>query len=118
MYDENLKPNDNYRKIFKAQLIKDYAMAHCINKLVDANTDDRFLVLAGKGHLQHNCGVPERVYAAHPSLKDDSSLIVAYCNEYEVDILKDHKDLLEGIEETFGKEGSDPAEFLYVYDEP
>lgn len=34
MYDSNLKPNDNYRKIFKAQLIKDYAMAHCVNKLL------------------------------------------------------------------------------------
>lgn len=44
-------------------------------------------------------------------------MVVAYCNEYEVDILTDHKDLLEGIEETFGKAGSNPADFLYVYDE-
>ena len=34
MHDSNLKPNDNYKKIFKAQLIKDYAMAHCLNKLL------------------------------------------------------------------------------------
>lgn len=117
MYDENLKPGDNYRKIFKAQLIKDYAMAYCINKLVKTHADDRFLVIAGKGHLQHFCGVPERVYQEHPDLKDDSSLVVAYCNEYEVDICADHKDLLEGIEDTFGKAGSNPADFLYVYDD-
>lgn len=44
--------------------------------------------------------------------------MVSYCNEFEVDILADHKDLLEGIEDTFGKAGTYPADYLYVYDEP
>lgn len=34
MYDENLKPADQFRKLFKAQLIKDVAMAHKVNTLL------------------------------------------------------------------------------------
>jgi hypothetical protein len=36
MHDENLQPNENFRKIFKAQLIKDVAMAHFTNKLISS----------------------------------------------------------------------------------
>ena len=35
MHDESLKPNDQFKKIFKAQLIKDVAMAHKVNKLLE-----------------------------------------------------------------------------------
>ena len=35
MHNKNLKPNDQFRgKFFKAQLIKDYAMAHYVNQLL------------------------------------------------------------------------------------
>jgi len=119
MWDEDLKPNDNYRKIFKAQLIKDEAMAHKVNTLLKDNANDKFLVIAGKGHLQHNCGVPERVYRANPAIQDQASLVISYHNEYECDITKeaDHKELMEGIEETFGKAGTHPADILFVYDD-
>jgi len=40
MFDDSQKPNDMYRKIFKAQLIKDYAMAHCVNKLLEKDTEE------------------------------------------------------------------------------
>jgi len=33
MYDGS-QPGDQFRKIFKAQLIKDAAMAHCVAKLI------------------------------------------------------------------------------------
>jgi len=119
MWDEKLKPNDNYRKIFKAQLIKDHAMAHKVSNLIKNNAQDKFLVIAGKGHVQHNLGVPERVYEVHPAIREEASLVVAYHNEYDCDITKeaDHKELIEGIEETFGKPGTHPADILFVYDD-
>ena len=40
MHDPNLKPNDNYRKIFKAQLIKDIAMSHKVCQLFEKDSDD------------------------------------------------------------------------------
>lgn len=50
-HDETLKPNEAYRKIFKAQLIKDYSMAYTINKLMSQDSDNqKYLVVAGKGH--------------------------------------------------------------------
>jgi hypothetical protein len=38
MFDENIKPNDQYRRIFKAQLLKDYAMAYQINKMLKTDS--------------------------------------------------------------------------------
>ena len=62
MYDKNMPPTDGYQKLFKAQLIKDYAMAHKINKLIHTvSSDSKIMVIAGKGHTMHYCGVPERV---------------------------------------------------------
>ena len=34
MHDSAIPPNDNFKKIFKAQLIKDFSMAHFVNKLI------------------------------------------------------------------------------------
>ena len=34
MYDSNLKPSDQFRHMFKSQLLKDIAMAHKVNKVV------------------------------------------------------------------------------------
>ena len=54
MHDDSVKPTDQFRgKFFKAQLIKDFAMAHKVCNLLSTNPDDKFLVIAGKGHLMH-----------------------------------------------------------------
>jgi len=46
-------------------------MAHKVNKLLKNDTEDqKYLVIAGKGHMQNFCGVPERVYEAFPHLKE------------------------------------------------
>lgn len=43
-------------------MLKDVAMAHKVNKLVSTvSGDSKILVIAGKGHTMHYCGVPERV---------------------------------------------------------
>ena len=58
---------DQYRRIFQAQLLKDYAMAYKINKMIKADTEEqKYLIIAGFGHLKHFCGVPERVLEKNP----------------------------------------------------
>ena len=58
--DDCPPPDDARRKIFQAQLIKDWAMAYRLKKIVDScPPQDIFLVLAGKAHLTHYHGVPE-----------------------------------------------------------
>jgi SAM-dependent methyltransferase/uncharacterized iron-regulated protein len=70
-------PSDTFRGIFQAQLLKDVAMAHKINSLIEEHPDDRFLVVAGNGHVSHYQGVPERVLTRHPDLIPQSCLIVS-----------------------------------------
>jgi hypothetical protein len=45
-------------------------------------------VLAGKGHMQYFCGVPERIFEANPHLKDESMLIVTEPCEGIIDLNK------------------------------
>lgn len=71
-------PSDQFRGIYQAQLLKDVAMAHKINCLVEENPDDRFLVLAGNGHVSHYQGVPERVLAKHVHMIPQSCLILSH----------------------------------------
>jgi len=118
MHDENLKPNDNYKKIFKAQLIKDYAMAHYVCKLLKKDTEEqKYLVIAGNGHQQHYCGIPERVLRFYPELKPLSALIIAHESDYEIDLGQNEEHVLNGVKAAYGSEGSNPADYLYVYEE-
>ena len=91
-YDESQKPNEKYRRLFKAQLIKDKSMAHKVNQLLLKHPEDRYLVIAGFGHLLHYQGVPERVFESNPQLRKDSYLMVANpFNEYVEAREKDEK---------------------------
>jgi dihydroxyacid dehydratase/phosphogluconate dehydratase len=74
-------------------------------------------VIAGKGHVQHFCGVPERVFKEHPSLEEDALLVVSHPCSANLDLKKSDEQILEGVTETFGKEGSNPADYIYIYDE-
>jgi len=122
MHDDSVKPQDNFRgNFFKAQLIKDYAMAHCINKLLKNESSEqkqhKYLVLAGKGHLQHFCGVPERVLQENPGVRAETALIVAHESDYEIDLDKNDEQVISGIKKIYGPEGSNPADYLYIYEE-
>lgn len=87
MHDPDQQPNPAYKNIFKAQLMKDYSMAHYICKLLKNDTEDqKYLILAGKGHQQHYCGVPELVFKTFPEMKDNSSLVVIHESDYEIDL--------------------------------
>ena len=89
LYDESLQPTDQFRnKMFKAQLIKDISMAHVVNKLLKSEAESNYLVIAGKGHCQHFCGVPERILEMNPQLKEKSLLVVGHESCESLDLEK------------------------------
>jgi len=113
-------PTDQFRRIFKAQILKDVAMANKVNHLIedastssdDGNNDEKFLVIAGNGHFLHYCGVPERVLDENPKLVDDSCLVIS-ASTYEP--LEDENDLQKELKVRYGDSGSNPADYIYFY---
>jgi len=57
------EPGDRFEKIFPAQILKDCVMASVVKRGIEASTnvEDKFLVIAGAGHIDYRFGVPERV---------------------------------------------------------
>jgi len=138
------EPSDQFRKIFKAQVLKDEAMAHRVTGLIQKNENkaevhnEKFLVIAGNGHLLHYCGVPERVLRENPEMASDTCLVISEnttsdsimgansgdddnLNESDKDTeLKnnDSRGVSDFIRSRFGREGSNPADFMYLYEIP
>jgi len=143
-------PSDQFRNIFKAQVLKDEAMAHLVTGLIQNNNEEggvdneKFLVIAGNGHLLHYCGVPERVLRENPELAADTCLVISENttsatlmgkhneDENENDIHGDDDDdgyenkeeknkggnVAAFLQSRFGQEGSNPADFMYFYEIP
>lgn len=66
----------------------------------------------------HYCGVPERVFSENPLIKDHSCLVVTEESNESLDAaINDDKKLIQGLIDTFGQEGTNPADFIYVFDE-
>lgn len=116
MYDDNLQPTDQLRKIFQAQLIKDVSMAHRINTLIESQpSTDAFLVIAGKGHLLHFMGVPELVFEKHPELSKEAALLI--CQEADTSLEGiTEEDLLRITESNYGPKGTNPADYIFFYE--
>ena len=143
------EPSDQFRKIFKAQVMKDEAMAHRVTGLIQKNEteeevhNEKFLVIAGNGHLLHYCGVPERVLRENPEMAADTCLVISEnttsdsvmgnnmedkeenLNECKMDQFKKKEDTTVGdvsvsafLQSRFGREGSNPADFMYLYEIP
>lgn len=138
------EPSDQFRNIFKAQVLKDEAMAHRVTELIQKNEDkeesdnEKFLVIAGNGHLLHYCGVPERVLRENPEMAADTCLVISEnttsdslmgkkigdednINEGDDDINKEkNKDgnVSAFLQSRFGQEGSNPADYMYFYEIP
>lgn len=107
------KPSDRFQKIFKAQLIKDVAMANRIRTLIQQEPpEDQFVVIAGNGHVQHYQGVPERVLDSLPHLIDKTCLVTCHGIE-SLNLLKTGtaKELVQLV----GPVGSNPADFLFLF---
>jgi arsenite methyltransferase len=126
LYDKesSIKPTDQFRRIFKAQVLKDVAMANKVSQLIaeasttkhdDEKGGEKFLVTAGNGHFLHYCGVPERVLDQNPEIADESCLVVSASSEEE---LKDEQDLIGELESRYGEVGSNPADYVLFYKMP
>ena len=142
------EPSDQFRNIFKAQVLKDEAMAHRVTGLIQKNEDEedrgneKFLVIAGNGHLLHYCGVPERVLRENPEMAADTCLVISHSTTSDSLMGKkigDENNIDEGDEDEdddinkekskdgnvsaflqsrFGEEGSNPADYMYFYEIP
>lgn len=138
------EPSDQFRNIFKAQVLKDEAMAHRVTRLIkkmDADEEkvnnEKFLVIAGNGHLLHYCGVPERVLRENPEMAADTCLVISEnttsdslmgdstedrdCCNTDGDDSRERcieNNILAFIQSRFGREGSNPADFMYFYEIP
>lgn len=57
LHDPSQPPTERFRKLFKAQLLKDAAMAHRVNTLIAGSpAEDAFLVVCGSGHMVYGHG--------------------------------------------------------------
>jgi arsenite methyltransferase len=133
-------PSDQFRSIFKAQVLKDEAMAHRIVQLMEQSScnntdadnshmDQKFLVIAGNGHMKHYCGVPERVLRDAPNLSpSDTCLVISESTTSQALLLLHQEEnspdnhsqdasLTTYIQDRFG-EGSNPADYMYFYEIP
>ena len=69
-------PGENFRRIFPAQVLKDCAMAAMIRRGLESSAqEDKLLVIAGLGHLEHRLGVPERV-DQHQIISQEQTAII------------------------------------------
>ncbi len=125
IHDWKADPSGLARRLFPAQVIKGCSMAHAVSRLVD-DVDDgateqgtpyKVLVCCGASHMAYGFGVPERAFAAHPALRDDSYRIYAYETDAERTVLTD-----EGLRDVFGASSStggvEVADVAFVYDKP
>lgn len=110
-------PMDRFQQIFKAQLLKDVAMAQKISTLIRESDDenDRFLVIAGNGHLSYYQGVPERVLREHPNLINTCCLIISH--EWDQGLIGGSSPSCLLKELKAGPPGANPADFFYIYQE-
>ena len=131
IYHSDQEPTDQFKRIFDAQVLKDVGMAHKINTLIEESSssstrsgrgegspEDKFLVIAGNGHLLHYCGVPERVLKEHPELAKDTCLVISESTENGKELDNEPSKFKEALENRFGKEGSNPADYVFLYETP
>lgn len=123
-------PSDQFRRIFQAQVLKDEAMAHRVSDLIQASAfasnskdggenDDKFLVIAGNGHLLHYTGVPERVLRDNPEMASDTCLVIS--ESTSADLMPSGnatKSMASFLQSRFGKAGSNPADYIFFYEVP
>ena len=103
---------ENFRKIFPAQVIKDCAMASTVRRSLEAAAEeDKFLVIAGLGHLEYRFGVPERV-DRHGLVTPDRTVIVSVRNTAD---FPDHETEAESIGRVDKFEQKYPGDYIYMY---
>ena len=111
--DSWIDPSDRYRKIFLAQILKDCVMASVIKRGIKASTNpkDKFLVIAGSGHVDHRFGVPERVDMGSEVAPEDTAIVTCRSR----DLLTDQVEGTPFVVEKFKHQS--PGQFVYFYDD-
>ena len=68
---------ERFKRIFPAQVLKDTAMATVIGNAIKDSLDnnDKFLVIAGSGHIDYRFGVPERVDSFNLIPKEETIIL-------------------------------------------
>ena len=116
MHNSSSPPADTYRGMFPAQIIKDAAMAHKVVSLIRSSRHcDRFLVICGVGHSAYSHGVPERIFASLPHLRQQSFRIMSVPIPATVDF-DSPQHMHEALSNELGKPGaSDPADICLAF---
>ena len=93
-------------------------MAHYINQLLAKDSgDQKYLIIMGQNymnHWSHNFGVPQRVFAEHPGLKDQAAFVIGRESDDIIDVTKDEDEIMKGFKLVFGEEGTNPADYMYI----
>lgn len=124
IFNESMEPNTQFKQIFKAQLIKDYAMANKIKDLLEADTEkkDQFLVIAGSGHMSYFTGIYELLFNNTDSAtRDEAIMLICRPNDNVVDNKMEDKELIKNMDEylvgNLGGSWSYPGEYLFLFNE-
>jgi arsenite methyltransferase len=116
MHHSSSPPADTYRGMFPAQIIKDAAMAHKVVSLIrSSHQSDRFLVICGVGHSGYSHGVPERIFASLPQLRQQSFRIMSVPIPATVDF-DSLQHMQQALLDELGNPGSsDPADICLAF---
>ena len=129
MSSSSASPTDQFRGIFRAQLLKDVAMANRINTIIGDSDDDGFisrkndklLVIAGNGHVKYYCGVPERVLNKYPQLASETCLVISESVPSDSK-LDDDESIINELSNRYGDptdtSRQNPADHVYFYNLP
>ena len=111
-------PSDRFQGIFQAQLLKDVAMAHHVQEILENQPDDdQIVVIAGNGHVEYYQGVPERVLAARPDLVDRTCLVTCHGVESKAMLQQDSASKLMELLHLGNHPGANPADYVYLYED-
>ena len=89
-------PDQVYRRIFEASIIRDEGMATVIRNFLDqrATPQTPLVSYTGGGHIQYGIPVPKRVRRTHPSINTKTIYLVAWDPSKKKEVLAE---LHEGI---------------------
>jgi len=104
--------SERFKKIFPAQVLKDSVMASSIRKGIESSgKEDKFLVIAGSGHVDYRFGVPERLDRMNIFPRDQTCIITVR-DGAEVECIENRE---------FGKverfENCYPGDYVFIYEE-
>jgi len=104
--------SDRFKKIFPAQVLKDGVMASSIRKGVESSGQrDKFMVIAGSGHVDFRFGVPERLDRFN-LMPRDQTCIITVRDGAEVEFIENQEfGKVDKFENTF------PGDYIFLYDE-